>query len=109
MIREDLSDLIYKTRRRNSRPWPRTSSSATTAGSRCWSAPCSIEKSERLSKMLEHRGIEHEVLNAKQHEREAEIIALAGEECAVTIAPTWLAAAPTSSWEAASSTPEGSR
>jgi preprotein translocase subunit SecA len=46
----------------------------------------SIEKSERLSTMLKRRGIEHEVLNAKQHEREAEIISLAGEECALTIA-----------------------
>jgi preprotein translocase subunit SecA len=46
----------------------------------------SIEKSERLSKMLERRGVQHEVLNAKHHEREAEIVALAGEEHAVTIA-----------------------
>jgi preprotein translocase subunit SecA len=46
----------------------------------------SIEKSERLSKLLEERGIGHEVLNAKQHKREAEIIAQAGRVGAVTIA-----------------------
>jgi len=46
----------------------------------------SIEKSERLSKMLAERGIEHQVLNAKHHEREAEIIAQAGRPFAVTIA-----------------------
>ncbi len=46
----------------------------------------SIEKSERLSRMLERRGIRHEVLNAKQHRREAEIVAQAGRMGAVTIA-----------------------
>ncbi|MEM8681251.1 MAG: preprotein translocase subunit SecA, partial [Planctomycetota bacterium] len=46
----------------------------------------SIEKSERLAEMLDRRGIHHEVLNAKQHQREAEIVAQAGREGAVTIA-----------------------
>ncbi|MEQ1827983.1 MAG: preprotein translocase subunit SecA, partial [Pirellula sp.] len=46
----------------------------------------SIEKSERLSKLLDMRGVKHEVLNAKQHKREAEIIAQAGRSGAVTIA-----------------------
>ncbi|MCA9266191.1 MAG: SEC-C domain-containing protein, partial [Planctomycetales bacterium] len=46
----------------------------------------SIEKSEKLSAMLERRGIKHEVLNAKQHRREAEIVAQAGRKGAVTIA-----------------------
>jgi preprotein translocase subunit SecA len=46
----------------------------------------SIEKSEQLSKLLKKRGIKHEVLNAKYHEREAEIVAQAGREGAVTIA-----------------------
>jgi preprotein translocase subunit SecA len=46
----------------------------------------SIEKSELLSKMLKRRGIGHEVLNAKYHEKEAEIIAQAGKFGAVTIA-----------------------
>ena len=46
----------------------------------------SIEKSERLSKLLDQRGVSHEVLNAKQHKREAEIIAQAGRTTSVTIA-----------------------
>ena len=46
----------------------------------------SIEKSERLSRLLEQRGIKHELLNAKQHKREAEIVAQAGRKNAVTIA-----------------------
>ena len=46
----------------------------------------SIEKSERLSRLLEKRGVDHQVLNAKQHEREAEVVAGAGQPGAVTIA-----------------------
>ena len=46
----------------------------------------SIEKSERLSSMLDQRGIKHQVLNAKHHKREAEIVAQAGRKNAVTIA-----------------------
>jgi preprotein translocase subunit SecA len=46
----------------------------------------SIEKSERLSSLLDKRGIKHQVLNAKHHKREAEIVAQAGRKCAVTIA-----------------------
>src|SRR3989441_388672 len=46
----------------------------------------SVEKSERLSKMLERKGVKHNVLNAKQHEREAAIVAEAGQPSAVTIA-----------------------
>jgi len=46
----------------------------------------SIEKSERLSTLLKKRGVRHEVLNAKYHEREAEIVAQAGRQSAVTIA-----------------------
>ena len=46
----------------------------------------SVEKSERLAKMLERRGLKHNVLNAKQHEREAAIVAEAGQPSAVTIA-----------------------
>ncbi len=46
----------------------------------------SIEKSERLSRLLQKRGVVHEVLNAKQHEREAEVVAAAGQRAAVTIA-----------------------
>jgi preprotein translocase subunit SecA len=46
----------------------------------------SVEKSEKLSELLHQAGIEHQVLNARQHEREAQIVALAGQRCRVTIA-----------------------
>ena len=85
MIREDLSDLIYKTEKAKFEAVTEDIIECYDRGQPVLVGTVSIEKSERLAKMLEHRGIEHEVLNAKQHEREAEIIALAGEECAVTI------------------------
>ena len=66
--------------------WWRTSSSATRPGQPVLVGTVSIEKSERLAALLKKRGIRHEVLNAKYHEREAEIIAQAGREGAVTIA-----------------------
>ena len=55
-------------------------------GSACPGRHLSVEKSEALSKLLKKKGIEHNVLNAKQHEREAEIVAQAGKQGAVTIA-----------------------
>ena len=63
----------------------------------------SVEKSEVLSRMLKAKGIQHNVLNAKNHEREADIIAEAGRAGAVTIA-TNMAEAPTSCWAATPST-----
>ena len=66
----------------------------------------SIEKSELLSKLLTKQGIRHNVLNAKNHEKEAEIVAQAGKFGAVTVAtnmagpPTWPAVVPTSCWGA---------
>ena len=56
------------------------------AGQPCLVGTVSIESSERLSRLLDKRGIRHEILNAKNHEREAHIIAQAGREGAVTIA-----------------------
>ena len=53
--------------------------------SRCWSAQSPL-KSERLSQLLKRRGVKHEVLNAKYHDKEAEIVAQAGKKGAVTIA-----------------------
>ncbi len=55
----------------------------------------SIEKSELLSRMLTKRGIKHNVLNAKHHEKEAEIVAQAGKLGAVTVATNMAAGAPT--------------
>jgi len=86
MVRLDLSDLIYKSEKAKFEAVAEDIIECFDRGQPVLVGTVSIEKSERLSKMLSHRGIEHEVLNAKQHEREAEIIAVAGEECAVTIA-----------------------
>ena len=86
MVREDHPDVIYKSEKskfdavideivemnKQSRP--------VLVGT------VSVEKSERLSRMLEKRGVKHNVLNAKQHEREAAIVAEAGQPNAVTIA-----------------------
>ena len=77
MVRKDHSDFVYLTRRTSSTRSSKTSAIASRAVSRRWSAP-SIETSEMLSKLLEKQKIPHEVLNAKQHEREAMIVAQAG-------------------------------
>lgn len=57
----------------------------------------SVEISEKLSRMLQMRRIDHNVLNAKLHQKEADIVALAGKEGAVTIATNMAGAVPTSS------------
>ncbi len=58
----------------------------------------SVDASETLSRMLKRAKIPHEVLNAKNHQREAEIVAQAGKRGAVTVSTTWRAAARTSNW-----------
>jgi len=86
MVREDMADLIYKTEKAKFEAVVEDIIECYERGQPVLVGTVSIEKSERLSSLLSRRGVEHEVLNAKQHEREAEIIALAGEECQVTIA-----------------------
>lgn len=86
MIREDLPDVIYKTEKAKFDAVVDDIVECYERGQPTLVGTVSIEKSERLSKMLERHGVSHEVLNAKYHEREAEIIALAGEKHAVTIA-----------------------
>ena len=80
--RPHLQDRGREVRRRS----PTTSPSATTTGQPVLVGTISVEKSEQLSRLLEKRGIPHEVLNAKQHEREAEIVTQAGRLGAVTVA-----------------------
>ena len=78
-VRDDQADLIYKSRGRQVQaPWSTTSPSATTKGQPILVGTISVEKSEYLARQLAQRGIEHEVLNAKQHTREAMIVAQAG-------------------------------
>ena len=86
VIREDYPDCIYKTENAKFRAVISQIEECHQKGQPILVGTVSIEKSEKLSKMLSARGIKHEVLNAKQHEREAEIVAQAGKEGAVTIA-----------------------
>jgi len=86
MIREDHADLIYKTERAKLRAVVSEIEEWHKQGRPVLVGTRSIEKNEELSAMLQRKGVTHEVLNAKQHEREAEIIAQAGRFGAVTIA-----------------------
>ncbi len=86
MIREDHADLIYKTERGKWKAVVEEIAEWHRQGRPMLVGTRSIEKNEQLSELLRRRGVRHEVLNAKHHEREAEIIAQAGRVGAVTIA-----------------------
>ncbi|MBC7218148.1 MAG: preprotein translocase subunit SecA, partial [Candidatus Caldatribacterium sp.] len=83
--RTTLPDVIYRTEREKFEAVVREIERLHALGRPVLVGTTSIEKSERLSEMLKKRGIPHQVLNAKHHEREAEIIAQAGRKGAVTI------------------------
>lgn len=85
MIRLDHEDVIYKTEREKFRAVLEEIEQLHRKGQPVLVGTTSIEKSERLSKLLTQRGIKHSVLNAKHHEKEAEIIAKAGQKGMVTI------------------------
>jgi preprotein translocase subunit SecA len=86
MIRKDESDLIYKTEEGKFRAVVEEIVERYGKGQPVLVGTTSIDKSERLARLLEEREIPHNVLNAKQHEREATIVAEAGRPGAVTIA-----------------------
>jgi preprotein translocase subunit SecA len=86
LIRINKSDVVYKTEREKFNAVVDDIKERHAAGQPILVGTVSIEKSERLAALLKKRGIRHEVLNAKYHEREAEIVAQAGREGAVTIA-----------------------
>lgn len=86
MIREDLPDIVYKNEKAKFRAVLKDVKESYQKGQPVLIGTVSIEKSEALSKLLTKEGIKHQVLNAKAHEREAEIIAQAGKYGAVTIA-----------------------
>jgi len=86
VIREDRNDLIFKTEKEKYQSIIDEIVKRNQKGQPVLVGTTSIEDSETISEMLKKRGIKHEVLNAKYHEREAEIIAKAGEKNAVTIA-----------------------
>jgi preprotein translocase subunit SecA len=86
MVREDLSDLVYRTERAKFEAVAEEVEELHEAGQPVLVGTVSIEKSEYLSELLQRRGVPHQVLNAKQHEKEAGIVAQAGRFGAVTIA-----------------------
>ncbi len=86
MVRTDHDDLIYKTEKSKFEAVIDEIVEMNKLGRPVLVGTVSVEKSERLAKMLERRGLKHNVLNAKQHEREAAVVAEAGQPGAVTIA-----------------------
>ena len=86
LIRKDHSDAIYKAARAKISAVADEIEKAYKKGQPVLVGTTSIDKNEIVSELLKRRGIKHEVLNAKNHEREAEIIAKAGEKGAVTVA-----------------------
>ena len=86
ICREDQNDIIYKNQKAKFRAILEEIKSAHQSGQPVLVGTVSIENSEKLSTFLKSEGIRHNVLNAKHHEREAEIIAQAGRLGAVTIA-----------------------
>ena len=86
MVRDDKHDVIYKTEDGKFKSVIDQIVECHEKGQPVLVGTISIEKSELLASMLKRRGIKHEVLNAKHHEKEAEIVAQAGKKSAVTIA-----------------------
>jgi len=85
MIRKDFPDVIYKTRREKYEAALDEIQALNEKGQPVLVGTISIDVSEQISKKLQKRGIKHTVLNAKNHEAEAEIIAMAGQKGGVTI------------------------
>ncbi len=85
MVRKDNPDLIYKTRREKFNAVIDEIDALNKKGQPVLVGTVSIDVSEQVSTQLKKRGIKHEVLNAKNHEKEAEIITMAGQKGAVTI------------------------
>ncbi len=86
VIREDLADLVYATQKAKYKAIINTVKEIHATGRPILIGTISVEANELLSSLLKKAGLKHEVLNAKNHEREAEIIAKAGEKNAITLA-----------------------
>ena len=86
MVRKDMPDVVYKTEKGKFNAVIEDIAAHHQKGQPILVGTISIEKSEQLSALLRKRGIQHEVLNAKYHDKEAEIVAQAGKLGAVTIA-----------------------
>ena len=85
MVRTDFPDMIYKTKREKFEAVLDEIEALHAKGQPVLVGTISIDISEQLSKKLKARGIPHTVLNAKQHDKEAQIVAMAGQKAAVTI------------------------
>ena len=86
MIRKDHPDMIYKTEKEKYKAVVNQITMCYEKGQPVLVGTSSIENSEKVSNLLKRKGVQHNVLNAKHHEREAEIVAQAGRKGAVTIA-----------------------
>jgi len=86
MVRKDMGDLIYRDQEDKFDAIIEDIVGTSNMGAPVLVGTTSIDKSEMLSEMLKKKGIKHEVLNAKHHEREAEIVSQAGRKGAITIA-----------------------
>lgn len=86
LVRKDLPDAIYKTARSKYTAVANEIEKIHKTGQPILVGTTSIEKNEIISELLRRKGIKHETLNAKNHEREAEIISMAGKKGAVTVA-----------------------
>src|SRR3989338_65306 len=86
MIRRDHQDLVYKSGRAKLSAVAAEIEKAYKIGQPVLVGTTAIDKNEIISELLKRKGIKHEVLNAKNHSKEAEIIAKAGEKGAVTVA-----------------------
>ena len=86
VIRKDNNDIIYKTEDAKFKAVKEEIKDAHEKGQPVLVGTASIENSEKISKLLKKEGLKHEVLNAKNHEKEAEIVAQAGKYGAITIA-----------------------
>ncbi len=86
IVRDDRHDLVYKTRKEKLQAIVEETRRLHDLGFPVLVGTVSVDESETISKLFQRAGIKHNVLNAKYHQREAEIVALAGQEGAVTIA-----------------------
>ena len=85
LLRDDLSDVVFKTKKEKFEAVADEIAERQEKGQPVLVGTISIETSEMLSRLLKKRGIKHKVLNAKHHEREADIVAQAGSKASVTI------------------------
>jgi preprotein translocase subunit SecA len=85
MVRRDFNDMVYRTEQEKFRNAAKEIKELNETGQPVLVGTISVEKSERLSSILKKMGVKHEVLNAKNHEREAFIVSQAGRKSAVTV------------------------